>query len=599
MATVTAVARGTATITVTAADPAGLEASLDFQVTVPDTVTVANRRPVVAAELPDLELETGVKARVNISSGFTDPDGDALTFRAASSDPAVASASVAGGVATVTAIARGTATITVTAADPAGLEASLDFEVTVPNRRPVGTGSMPNIELRDRAATVTASAYFNDPDGDELTYGATSSDPDVVGVETAADRVTVSPLPRRWGTETVTVTATDPGGLSASLSFDVTVPNRGPVLLDTPPDLDLTVGEEHVLVLSRFFFDLEGDSMTFSASSSDETRASVTTSEDTVRITARTSGSARVTVQATDAPGTSTEASFGVTISPVAPPPARFDIDIAWHSSMPSSARQAIRQAVGAWEGILVDTELSNISVNDKVTCGGYTTADSIEVIDDLLILFVADSIDGSGGVLGRAGPCSVRTGSDGLPAVGVVIFDSNDVGSLLAAGLWNLAMHEIAHALGFGSLWDLTNPSAGSSGSVDTHFPGAKAVAAFNAAGGRSYTGGKVPVANVNPGRDAHWRGSMFSGELMAPTISTLTTAALSAISIQALADLGYTVKTSSADPFSVTWSDRAPDRLPAAEAGRMLPLEDDILRTEIRVIDEDGRVVRVIPPR
>ena len=592
--TVTALGRGTATITVAAADPDGLEASLDFEVTVP------NSGPEPAGDLPALELDLWSDTAVNVAPAFTDPDGDTLIFRAASSDLAVTLADAEGGVVTVTALGRGTATITVTASDPHGLDASLDFEVTVPNSPPRPTVPIPDIELASGAeATVDAASHFTDPDGDTLTYASESSDPAAVRAITSGSVVTVQVLSR--GSATVTVTATDAAGLSGSLSFEVSVPNRAPRLTAALSDLTLTAGEELRLNLSLHFSDPDGDPMAFSASSSDETRVSLAASGDTVRIRAERAGSARVTVHATDSPGLATQASFDVTVRRAdSPPRPGFNIDIAWHASVPLSARATIEQAVSVWESILADTELPDISVNARRTCFGYTTTDTIDVIDDLLILFAADYIDGPRKTLGRAGPCAVRSKS-GFPVVGRVLLDLDDVTRIPAVGLRNVILHEVAHVLGFGTLWDVTNPSSGTADSVavDTHFPGANAVAAFNAAGGKSYTGGKVPVANENPGRDQHWRDSMFSGELMAPRISVRRSAALSAITIRALADLGYAVSTASADAFTVALPDRPPGPPHPAAAGPMLPVGDDILRIEIRVVDENGRVVRVIPPR
>ena len=54
-----------------------------------------------------------------------------------------------------------------------------------------------------------------------------------------------------------------------------------------------------------------------------------------------------------------------------------------------------------------------------------------------------------------------------------------------------------------------------------DTHFSGAKAIAAFNAAGGSSYTGARLPVENARIWAfNNAWRVSVFPGseELMSP---------------------------------------------------------------------------------
>ena len=63
---------------------------------------------------------------------------------------------------------------------------------------------------------------FVDPDGDALTYSAESSDPAVVAVGVVEGTLLAVRLDA-VGTAVATVTATDPGGLSASITFDVTV----------------------------------------------------------------------------------------------------------------------------------------------------------------------------------------------------------------------------------------------------------------------------------------------------------------------------------------------------------------------------------------
>ena len=68
---------------------------------------------------------------MDVSSFFSDPDGDELTYTAESSDAEVAAAGIEGSSLTVTAVAAGAATVTVTAADPGGLTATQSVEVTV------------------------------------------------------------------------------------------------------------------------------------------------------------------------------------------------------------------------------------------------------------------------------------------------------------------------------------------------------------------------------------------------------------------------------------------------------------------------------------
>ena len=90
------------------------------------------------------------------------------------------------------------------------------------NRPPAASGSLP-----DRALTlpgtldVDVPQAFVDPDGDPLSYTVSSSAPDVVTVLAAGARVTLTAV--GVGRATIEVTATDPGGLSATQAFTVTV----------------------------------------------------------------------------------------------------------------------------------------------------------------------------------------------------------------------------------------------------------------------------------------------------------------------------------------------------------------------------------------
>ena len=54
---------------------------------------------------------------MNVSSYFNDPDGEAVTYAAAASNPWVATVSATGSVVAVVGVLPGTATVTVTATD--------------------------------------------------------------------------------------------------------------------------------------------------------------------------------------------------------------------------------------------------------------------------------------------------------------------------------------------------------------------------------------------------------------------------------------------------------------------------------------------------
>ncbi len=223
--TVTAVAAGTATVTVTAADPGGLTATQSAEVTV---VAANNRAPEAVETIPAQAMTEGDEVVVDVSSFFSDPDGDELTYTAESSDAEVAAAGIEGSSLTVTAVAAGTATVTVTAADPGGLTATQSAEVTVEaanNRAPEAVETIPARAMTEGdEVVVDVSSFFSDPDGDELTYTAESSDAEVAAAGIEGSSLTVTAVAA--GAATVTVTAADPDGLTATQSAEVTVEAR-------------------------------------------------------------------------------------------------------------------------------------------------------------------------------------------------------------------------------------------------------------------------------------------------------------------------------------------------------------------------------------
>ncbi len=101
------------------------------------------------------------------------------------------------------------------------------------NRAPAAVGTLPDRRLSlDARLDVDVSQAFDDPDGDPLTYAASSSAPDVAAVGVAGARVTLTAVGE--GTAAIRVTATDPGGLSAAQQFRVTVAAAPSPFTDDP-----------------------------------------------------------------------------------------------------------------------------------------------------------------------------------------------------------------------------------------------------------------------------------------------------------------------------------------------------------------------------
>ena len=220
--TVTARAKGMATVAVTATDPGGLETTRSFAVTVP------NRAPEAVGSIAARTVGAGKTVAQDLAPYFRDPDGDPLSYAAISADPRVAEVSVQAGTASIAALARGETTVSVTASDAEGLTAAQVFGVTVPNRAPIAVGTIPpdTITIGD-STTVDLAAYFNDPDGDPLVHAVTASDTTVVGVSVSEGTVRIAALAE--GEARVGIEATDTEGLAAAQAFTVTVPARPPV----------------------------------------------------------------------------------------------------------------------------------------------------------------------------------------------------------------------------------------------------------------------------------------------------------------------------------------------------------------------------------
>ena len=194
--------------------------------------------------------------------------------------------------------------------------------VAAPNRAPEAVGAMADLVLRvgDGTQTVEASDAFRDPDGDTLTYDASSSAPAVARATGSGSTVSVTPVSA--GTAAVTVRATDVGGSNASAAqtFQVTVAgNRSPAAVGRLPALTLQAGGVRSVEVSGAFEDPDGDPLMFDATSSDALVATASARGSTVRVSAIWPGTAAVTVTAEDPGGLRAEQTFELTV-PNRPP---------------------------------------------------------------------------------------------------------------------------------------------------------------------------------------------------------------------------------------------------------------------------------------
>ena len=277
-------------------------------------------------------------------------------------------------------------------------------------------------------------------------------------------------------------------------------------------------------------------------------------------------------------------------------PPHSFQFDIALVNEGARELRSQVEAQADRWARIVEGSDLEDIEWEPGIVrCGGLEYDFQKDVLDDLLLMVSVEDLDNGP----RAGLtltyCGYRESSK-LPMIGALKLDidrvpQDDVNEMI--------LHGLGHLLGLSVYsWErldlLRNPSHHSPG-ADAHFVGPRAIAAFVSAGGASYQGAKVPVENdpTYGTVDGHWRESVFGNELMTTNLAAGTDY-LSAITIQSLADIGYTVNLEEADRFILP--ERSSAAASAADSRNAIDLSDDVVIGPAVFYDRLGRVVRMV---
>ena len=335
--TVDPVAVGQATITLTATDPEGLNANYVFGVNV--SPPLPNRRPVVQWPIGSRQVYVGVPYSLRLRDHFRDEDVYGsyfqLNYAVSSADNGIALVQVSDkrdhetghGYArlVIEGVSAGETTATVVATDRAGLSVEHTFNIIAETRPPRVTRRISNrlVSAGTERYVWHLNNHFADPDGHELVYDASSANAAVVLARVSAshpDGPYVVLSARTVGTADVTVTATDVTGLTASQTFTVTVvAPRPPTITRRLSDRSVSVGSETLVgALQYYFSDPEGGELVYDASSSDTSVVRAGVGEDAplfVVLSARTVGTADVTVTATDVTGLTASQTFTVTVT--------------------------------------------------------------------------------------------------------------------------------------------------------------------------------------------------------------------------------------------------------------------------------------------
>ncbi len=299
---------GEAVVLVRATDPRGAFVTMEVNVVVEPKINVVPE--VVRAPDPVSINEDAVfQLELEGAEPFViDKDGDDLIYTVTSQDPSIVSATVIGTLLRITGEGPGVSKIVVVADDQSGGKAELEITVSVNGKPTVLYVPEPILLVaQSTAATfnVVQPLLFRDPEGGALAYSITNSAPLFFDATLSGTIVTMTP--KTPGNGVVNVTATDPAGNSSSVAIPITVqarPNRNPVVANNPGALALRAGDvanEYNLDGEQpVFTDPDGDSLSYSAISSLNRVATAAIEGSVIKITPLETGSATITVFATD-----------------------------------------------------------------------------------------------------------------------------------------------------------------------------------------------------------------------------------------------------------------------------------------------------------
>lgn len=208
---------------------------------------------------------------------------------------------------------------------------------------------------------------------------------------------------------------------------------------------------------------------------------------------------------------------------------ATYNIKLNFDKTVSTVYRQAFQTAADHWQSIITE------DIPD------------FEGIDDIEIAVSMPTIDGVHGILGQAGPTDLRPITN-LPYRGVMQFDLADVIDMAKKNtLPDVIFHEMGHVLGFGNLWQSDHLKS------NTEYTGVHALAAYRTLANLT-NATSIPIESDGGSGTAgvHWDDLTFGSELMTGYTSN-GAMPLSAMTIGAFEDLGYSVNYSKADSYTM----------------------------------------------
>ena len=329
----------------------------------------------------DDEAETpeNTPIAIDVLRNDRDPDGDRLRVVAVGPAEHGTAAVVREGVRYTPDLNwHGTDRFSYTVSDAGGLKAKavVRVRVTPVNDAPEAVDDEAET-LEDEAAVVDVLANDTDVDGDPLRV--VSVKPAGHGTATvAAGGVRYEPDLNWYGTDRFVYTIADPEGLTATATATMTVlpVNDAPEAVGVIPDSALEEGGASVTVdLTPFFTDVDGDVLTYSAVSSDETAATATVAGETLTLSAVVTGTTTVTVTAKDVEGLTATQTFGVRVGDRLVRGVMTDTLAALGRGHLSSARSTIGRHLdmggGGTKRLIVGGQFLSLDALERMGVGG------------------------------------------------------------------------------------------------------------------------------------------------------------------------------------------------------------------------------------
>ena len=292
---------GAYSVTITATDNAGFQATASFTWTITNTVSVTN---------PGDQSDTSGSAITPVPLAASDSSSTAtISYSAGSSLPPGLSIDPASGVISGTPNVAGTFPVTVSVTDNAGFSGSTSFTWTITN-----TVSVTNPGAQDNVSgssitplQIVASDSLNSV---TLSYSDNGTLPAGLSIDPSSG--VISGTPTTAGTSSVTITVTDSENFAAQVTFNWTITNTVSV---TNPGNQSDVSGSAITPVAAPASDSSSVATVSYGATGLPPGLGIDSSSGTISGTPTTAGSYSVQVTATDNAGFSGSASFSWTVT--------------------------------------------------------------------------------------------------------------------------------------------------------------------------------------------------------------------------------------------------------------------------------------------